>query len=80
MRIPGRPPDDGEPKIVILPWLSLKQPTKFERVQILPRSDAIERARSFAGRDLSEHVKYATSYFGSGSRYSRVRSTSRKRR
>ncbi len=71
MRVPNLLVPDDEPKLVILPWLSLEQPADFSNVRIFPRSDAIEYGRSFAGRDLSEHVRYATSYFGSGSRYPR---------
>lgn len=69
MRTRGFPAVDDLPQIVILPWLPLHRPVEFAGVRIFPRGAAIERARSFGGRDLCEHVKVATSYFGSGSRY-----------
>jgi hypothetical protein len=71
VRTPNFPSADDDPKIFILPWLSLEEPTDFAGVWILPRADAIERGRSFEGRDVSDHVRHATSYFGSGSRYPR---------
>ncbi len=71
MRTSNFPSVDDDPKIFILPWLSLEEPTDFAGVSILPRADAIERGRSFADRDVSDHVRHATSYFGSGSRYPR---------
>jgi len=71
MRTPNAVPTDDNPKIIILPWLSIDEPADFAGVRILPRRDAIQRARSFADCDLSEHVERATSYFGSGGRYPR---------
>jgi hypothetical protein len=71
MRTPGLPSAGDLPRVIILPWLPLDRPAEFAGVRVLPRADAIERARSFRGADLSEHVKFATSYFGSGWRYPR---------
>ncbi len=68
MRTPGLPTADGLPQIVILPWLLIAQLSEFAGMRIYPRAAAIERARSFGGQDLAEHVKFATSYFGSGLR------------
>jgi hypothetical protein len=62
-------PTDASPRIVILPWLPLDEPATFADVIILPRKAAVAHARAFAGEDLSEHVRHATSYFGSGFRY-----------
>jgi hypothetical protein len=71
MRTPGSASVDDLPHIVILPWLSLDEPVEFVRLRIFPRVQAVQRARDFCGKDLSDHVRAATSYFGSGSRYPR---------
>lgn len=71
MRTLSAEPTDYSPKIVILPWLQIDEPTEFCGVTIFPRGGAIDRARHFADNDLSAHVEFATSYFASGWRYPR---------